>query len=119
MPHVARCGSAIQPGLVDALLDDGEGELAWQTATTLPGLDLGERAWLRLAEERQKTHPAQALPVYWRLIDSTLETADRRAYAAAVRLLKGHATRPRPAARFDAFEARLRRCVTAIGVGRR
>ncbi len=62
--------------LVDALLDDGDGELAWQTATTLPDLDLGERTWLRLAEERQKTHPAQALPVSWRLIDSTLGTAD-------------------------------------------
>ena len=94
-------------GLVDALLDDGEGELAWQTATTLAGLDLGERAWLRLAEERQKTHPAQALPVYWRLIDSTLETADRRAYAAAVRLLKRASDAATAGGEVQAFEARL------------
>ncbi len=94
-------------GLVDALLDDGEGDLAWQTATTLPGLDLGERAWLRLAEERQQTHPAQALPVYWRLIDGTLETADRRAYAAAVRLLKRAREAATAGGDVQAFEARL------------
>ncbi|HEY5430006.1 MAG TPA: hypothetical protein VIK04_12890 [Solirubrobacteraceae bacterium] len=70
------------------MLDDDEAELAWQAATVLPDLDLGDRAWLRLAEARQKTHPAQALSVYWRLIDNALQTADRRAYTAAVRLLK-------------------------------
>ena len=75
-------------GLVDALLDDGDDELPWQTATSLPALDLGERVWLRFAEARQKSEPAQALPVYWRLIDSILETANRRAYSGAVRLLK-------------------------------
>jgi uncharacterized Zn finger protein len=95
------------PALVDALLDDGEDELAWQTAMALPDTDLGDHAWLRLAETRQKTHPAQALPVYWRLIDSTLQTADRRAYTAAVGLL----TRARDAAKagdeIDDFEARL------------
>src|ERR1019366_8836662 len=69
-------------GLVDALLDDGDVELAWQAATALRDLDLGERAWLRLAEARQKTHPAEALPVYWRVIRSTLENADRRRDAA-------------------------------------
>ena len=72
------------PGLVDALLSDDDAELAWQTATALPDPDLGDQAWLRLAEARQKTHPAQVLPVYWRLIDSALETADRRAYATVV-----------------------------------
>jgi uncharacterized Zn finger protein len=94
-------------GLVDALLDDGEDELAWQTATTLPDADLGEHAWLRLAEARQKTHPAQALPVYWRLIDSTLQTADRRAYTAAVRLLKRARDAAKAGDEVDAFEARL------------
>lgn len=64
------------PGLVDALLDDGEDELAWQAAIAVPDLDIGEHVWLRLAEARQKTHPAQALPVYWRLIDSG--TGNRR-----------------------------------------
>jgi hypothetical protein len=94
-------------GLVDALLDDGEDELAWQAASAPLGLELGEHAWQRLAEARQKTHPAQALPVYWRLIDSTLETADRRAYAAAVRLLKRARDAATAGGEVDAFEARL------------
>jgi len=36
--------------LVDALLDDGEDELAWQAASAPAGVEPGERAWLRLAE---------------------------------------------------------------------
>jgi RecB family exonuclease len=39
------------PALVDALLDDGEDELGWQTATALPDADLGDHAgcgWPRL-----------------------------------------------------------------------
>ena len=94
-------------GLVDALLDDGEDELAWQAAAAPAGLELGERARLRLAESRQKTHPAQALPVYWRLIDSALETADRRAYAAAVRLLKRARDAAGAGGEVDAFDARF------------
>jgi uncharacterized Zn finger protein len=94
-------------GLVDALLDDGEDELAWQTAMALTDLDLGDHVWLRLAEARQKTHPAQALPVYWRLIDSALQTADRRAYAAAVRLLKRARDAAAAAGEIDAFDTRL------------
>jgi hypothetical protein len=95
------------PGLVDALLDDGEDELAWQTATALPDADLGDHAWLRLAEARQKAHPAQALAVYWRLIDSALETADRRAYTAAVRLLKRARDAAAAGGETDAFQVRL------------
>jgi hypothetical protein len=94
-------------GLVDALLDDGEDELAWQAAFASAGVELGEHAWLRLAEARQKTHPTQALPVYWRLIDGTLETADRRAYAAAVRLLKRARDAAAAAGEIDAFQTRV------------
>jgi hypothetical protein len=94
-------------GLVDALLDDGEDDLAWQAAAAPAGLELGERTWMRLAESRQRTQPAQALPVYWRLIDSALETADRRAYAAAVRLLKRARDAAVAAGEVDAFESRL------------
>jgi uncharacterized Zn finger protein len=93
-------------GLVDALLDDGDDEAAWQTAVA-PGVELGEHAWLRLAEARQKTHSAQALPVYWRLIDSALETADRRAYTAAVRLLKRARDSAKAGDEIDAFQVRL------------
>lgn len=94
-------------GLVDALLDDGEDELAWQATLVPADVELGERTWLRVAESRQKTHPAQALPVYWRLVDSALETADRRAYAAAVRLLKRARDAAVAGGEVDTFEARL------------
>jgi uncharacterized Zn finger protein len=45
--------------------------------------------------------------VYWRLIDGTLETADRRAYAAAVRLLKRARDAAAAGGEVQAFEARL------------
>jgi uncharacterized Zn finger protein len=41
------------------------------------------------------------------LIDSALETADRRAYAAAVRLLKRARHEAAAAGEVDAFQARL------------
>lgn len=71
-------------GLIDALLDDGDEELAWQTATATGAPDLGDHAWLKLAQARQKTHPADALPDYWRAIETALETADRRAPVLAL-----------------------------------
>jgi hypothetical protein len=65
---------------VDALLGDGEAELAWSTATAAPKEALRSDLWLRLAESRERDHPADALPVYQRLADKQLERADRRAY---------------------------------------
>lgn len=94
-------------GLIDALLDDGDADLAWQAAAATRESDLGDHAWLRLAEARQKTHPADALLVYWRLIDSTLQTADRRAYASAVRLLKRAGEAAAHTGQTAEFEARL------------
>jgi uncharacterized Zn finger protein len=43
---------------------------------------------MRLAESREAEGPADALAVYQRVADEVLERADRRAYAAAVRILK-------------------------------
>ena len=45
--------------------------------------------------------------MYWRLIDSTLETTDRRAYAAAVRLLKRAHDAATAGGDVEAFEVRL------------
>ena len=94
-------------GLIDALIDDGDDELAWQTATATVGLDLGDHAWLKLAEARQKTHPADALPIYWRMITTVLETADRRAYASAIHLLKRARDAAGEAGRAAEFETRV------------
>lgn len=75
-------------GLVDALLADGDGDGAWDAATGADTEAIGAQRWLRLAEEREANHPAAALNVYLRLVDSTLEQADRRNYRAAAKQLK-------------------------------
>lgn len=74
--------------LVDALLSDGESSLAWHTAAAAPSDEIGADLWMRLAESREAEGPADALAVYQRVADEVLERADRRAYAAAVRILK-------------------------------
>ncbi len=73
---------------VDALLGDGNPELAWDTAQAAAEDELGSELWLRVAESRETTNPADAVGVYERVADEVLEKTDRRAYAAAVRILK-------------------------------
>jgi hypothetical protein len=75
-------------GLVDALLADGDADAAWDAA---PGGDLSElgyQRWARLAEAREPSDPAGALGVYLRLVESSLRTADKRAYRVATNQLK-------------------------------
>ncbi len=98
-------------GLVDALLSDGDPQLAWETAVADPGWDPGPHRWLRLAEGRETDRPADALAVYWRVIDDVLQTTDRRAYAGAVRILKRAQGAADAAGELDTFAqdvARLR-----------
>ena len=90
--------------LVDALLAEGDTELAWQSATATADAELGLQRWVRLAAA---THPADALPIYWRAVEDALETADRRNYAQAVRLLTHAKTAAAAAAQGDDFQARL------------
>jgi len=93
--------------LVDALLAEGDTELAWQTATTAVDAELGLRRWVRLAAVRAATHPADALPIYWRAVEDALETSDRRNYAQAVRLLTRAKTAAAAAGQGDDFQAGL------------
>jgi len=58
--------------LVDALLTEGQTDAAWDAAHELEGGELGERQWLRLAEARERSHPADAIPVYLRIDAHTL-----------------------------------------------
>ena len=74
--------------LVDALLSDSDSSLAWDTAAAAQSDEIGADLWLRLAESREAEAPADAVAVYERVADEVLERADRRAYAAAVRILK-------------------------------
>lgn len=74
--------------LVDVLLADGDTDDAWQVATSDAEWDPGDHRWARLAEAREPSDPAGAMGVYLRLIESTLATADKRAYRTATRDLK-------------------------------
>jgi len=74
-------------GLIDALLADGDAGEAWNVATAGDG-DVSSTQWLRLAEAREPTAPADAMAVYLRLADGVLEKADKRGYRDAVRHLK-------------------------------
>ena len=85
----AVLGARDSRGLVDVLLADGEPDAAWTLVTTEPvGWEVGEHRWKRLAEARAATHPADAMAVWFRLVDEVLTTADKRSYQSAVRYLK-------------------------------
>ena len=86
----AVLGARDPGGLVDVLLDDGEPDAAWTLATPEQpvGWEVGEHRWKRLAEARAVTHPADAMVVWFRLVDEVLTTADKRSYQSAVRYLK-------------------------------
>jgi hypothetical protein len=71
--------------------------------------DPGPERRLRLAQERERTHPAEAVAVYWRIVDATLQTTGRRAYITAVSVL-GQARKAADAAGDRAaFDERLGR----------
>jgi hypothetical protein len=75
-------------GLVDVLLADSEPGAAWQVTLDNAGWDAGEHRWMRLAEAREPSGPADALAVYLRLADAALETTGRAAYTRAAAILK-------------------------------
>uniref|UniRef100_A0AAU2UYZ6 SWIM zinc finger family protein n=1 Tax=Streptomyces sp. NBC_00003 TaxID=2903608 RepID=A0AAU2UYZ6_9ACTN len=71
------------PVLVDALLDDGDMDAAWQAAQGCAD----ERQWLTLADRSQDTRPADALAVYLRLIEPLKKKTGDRTYQQLARLL--------------------------------
>ena len=60
---------------IDALLSDGDAQLAWDTAQAAAEEQLGSDLWLRLAESRETANPADAATVYQRVGDQVLEKA--------------------------------------------
>ncbi|MHB1834468.1 MAG: hypothetical protein ACYCXW_05840 [Solirubrobacteraceae bacterium] len=99
------------PGFVDALLDDGDVDLAWTAAVAAPQDAVGFNLWLRLAETSQQDRPADALAVYQRLADEVLERAERRAYRSAAWILQRAQVAAQAADMLDEFTdylARLR-----------
>jgi len=89
--HVADArevlGRRDRGSLVDVLLAEGEVEAAWGLAVE-DGDELGNERLVRLAEAYEVVDPAASVEVYVRVVESILETTDRRAYRAAVKQLK-------------------------------
>jgi hypothetical protein len=90
-------------GFVDALLGDGDVELAWSAAAAAPQDAIGSDLWLRLAESSERDRPADALSVYQRIADEVLERADRRAYHSASRILQRARAAAQAAGELGAF----------------
>ncbi len=95
-------------GFVDALLGDGDSNLAWEVAVAARD-EIDADQWLRIAESREANHPADALVVYQRVVDEVLQEPDRRAYAKAVRLLKHARSAAEKAGKREAFTDHLSR----------
>lgn len=100
-------GARDRGGLVDVLIDDGEPDAAWALATAEPVWEVGEHRWKRLAETRASSHPADAMAVWFRLVDEVLVTADKRAYQSAVRYLKAAKKAATAAEAMVEFEVRI------------
>ncbi len=71
------------PVLIDALLDDGDLDAAWQEAAGRAD----DRQWGRLADLSRETHPTWALGVYLRLVERSKEPTGDRAYEHLAGLL--------------------------------
>jgi uncharacterized Zn finger protein len=80
-----RWGSPPGSTLVEILLSDGDFEAAWVAAQRF---DCHSHLWLALARRIEETRPDDALTVYRREIEVTLQVSERRAYADAIGLLR-------------------------------
>ena len=70
--------------LVELLLDDGLDEEAW---TEAKAAGCRPELWLRLAEHREQTHPADALEIYRSRLGPTIARGGAGAYREAIALL--------------------------------
>ncbi len=71
--------------LVEIFLYERDAQEAWREAS---GGGCSDTLWLLLAEEREKTHPDEAVPVYMRLAESNIANAHGHRYDDAVDLLQ-------------------------------
>jgi uncharacterized Zn finger protein len=75
-------------GLIDALLEEGDLDSAWEAATATPAWDPGRERRTRLAEAREPARPDEALAWYLLAVEDILLETGRAAYARAVSVLK-------------------------------
>jgi uncharacterized Zn finger protein len=78
-------GRADHSELVRVFLWEGKVEEAWSEAQS-GGCEDG--LWMELAAKREKEHPADAITVYQRQVDRTINVKNNWAYSEAVRLLR-------------------------------
>lgn len=71
--------------LVEIHLWEKNAEAAWGASSR--GV-ITDQLWLTLAIEREKEHPGDAVPIYRRLIEKTVEQTNNTAYAEAIKLMK-------------------------------
>lgn len=71
--------------LIDALLDDGDLDTAWQAAETTEATTSDQ--WLRLADASAGTRPAGALAAYLRVVESLKELTGNDTYQRIANLL--------------------------------
>ena len=71
--------------LVSVFLWEKDYETAWTEAQKYP---IGRDLALELAEIREKTHPADAIPLYLREAETLITQTGNRSYEAAIRHLK-------------------------------
>jgi tetratricopeptide (TPR) repeat protein len=78
-------GVRFRPGpvLIDALISEGDIDLAWDAAAGI----VTEAQWLRLADLVAETRPADALAVYQRQIQALKQETGDKAYERLARLL--------------------------------
>lgn len=70
--------------LIEIFLWEGDAEAAWREAQSGGCTD---PLWLTLARQREKAHPADALPIFQRLAEKQIAAKTNASYAAAVKLL--------------------------------
>jgi uncharacterized Zn finger protein len=71
--------------IVQILLWEKDAEAAWREAREG---GCAEHLWIELAQQRQKEHPQDAIPIYQRQIEPALQRKNVAAYQEAVRFLR-------------------------------
>lgn len=84
-PGKRRWGNEDHSELVRILWWERDFEAAWREART-GGCDDG--LWRELAVWREKEHPQDAIPIYWKEVELALDRKNNDAYREAVRLLR-------------------------------
>ncbi|MGH8932074.1 MAG: SWIM zinc finger family protein [Egibacteraceae bacterium] len=92
--------------LIEVLLYEGLADEAWSVACAR-GCD--QRQWMTLARARERTHPADAIPVYEREVAALLQPVKSKLYPSAVDLMARIERLYKAQARPDGFAAYVAR----------